>query len=64
MRALIPRPYVAAGVGLLVAGAVLLALGAEVASLFVGGLGAIVLVGVAFYVVGRSEDVERERERE
>jgi hypothetical protein len=60
---LVPRPWAVAAAGLLVAGIVLLILGADVAALFVGGLGAVLAVALAFYAVGRSEDVERERER-
>jgi membrane-bound ClpP family serine protease len=61
---LVPRPWAAVAVGLLVAGIVLLVLGADVAAFFVGGLGAVLVVALAFYAVGRSEDVEREREAE
>jgi hypothetical protein len=59
---LVPRPWAAVAAGLVVAGVVLLVIGADVAALFVGGLGAVLLVALAFYAVGRSEDVERERE--
>jgi uncharacterized membrane protein YccC len=59
---LVPRPWAAVAAGLLVAGVILLVLGEEVAALFVGGLGALLAVALAFYAVGRSEDVERERE--
>lgn len=61
MLRLVPRPLVAVGTGLLLAGIVLLVLGADVAALAVGGLGAILLAAAVFYTVGRSEDVERER---
>ena len=61
MLSLLPRPLTAIGLGLLVAGIVLLALGEEVGAFGVGGLGAVLLVGALFYAVGRSEDVERER---
>jgi hypothetical protein len=61
MLRLVPRPLVTVGIGLVVAGFVLLAAGAEVGALAVGGLGAVLLAGAVFYAVGRSEDVERER---
>ena len=48
--------------GLVAAGIGLLLLGEDVAALAVGGLGAVILVALAFYAVGRSEDVGRERE--
>ena len=61
MLAHVPTPpAVLAGV-LLVAAIPLLALGLEVVALVVGGLGGILAIGVAFYTVGRSEDVDRER---
>ena len=64
MRDLVPRPWLVAGVVLLVAGVVLAAVGdhkVDVAGFAVGGAGAIVLVGLAFYAVGRSEDRDREQ---
>jgi hypothetical protein len=65
MARLVPRPWLIIGVALLVAG---IAIGAiadgkgDVAGFGVGGAGLILLVGLAFYAVGRSEDLERERE--
>ncbi|HEX8119932.1 MAG TPA: hypothetical protein VF549_01585 [Solirubrobacteraceae bacterium] len=64
MRDLVPRPWLVAGLVLLVAGIVLAAVGdhkLDVAGFGVGGAGAIVLVGLAFYAVGRSEDRDREQ---
>jgi hypothetical protein len=64
---LVPRPWLIVGAVLLVAGILLAAIGdgkADVAGFGVGGAGAILLLGAAFYAVGRSEDLERERERE
>jgi hypothetical protein len=60
--ALVPKPWLSIAAGLIAAGIGLGLLGEEVAALAVGGLGAILLVALAFYAVGRSEDVERERE--
>jgi hypothetical protein len=60
--ALVPKPWLSIAAGLIAAGIGLGLLGEEVAALAVGGLGAIILVSLAFYAVGRSEDVERERE--
>ena len=62
MLALVPKPWLSIALGLVAAGIGLLLLGEDVAALAVGGLGAIILVALAFYAVGRSEDVERERE--
>ena len=62
MFQLIPRPPLVFAIGLLVAGAILIALEKDVAAFFVAGLGAILLVALLFYAVGRSEDVERENE--
>ena len=64
MLRLVPRPLAAVAIGLMIAGAVLLALGEEVGALGVGGVGAILAVGAAFYAVGRSEDLDREAERQ
>jgi Flp pilus assembly protein protease CpaA len=64
VRDLVPRPWLVAGLVLLVAGIVLAAVGdhkLDVAGFGVGGAGAIVLVGLAFYAVGRSEDRDREQ---
>ena len=64
MRDLVPRPWLIIGAVLLVAGIVLAAAGdgkADVAGFVVGGAGAILLVSLAFYAVGRSEDRDREQ---
>ena len=64
MADLVPRPWLIAGAVLLVAGIVLAAVGdhkLDVAGFAVGGAGAIVLVALAFYAVGRSEDRDREQ---
>jgi hypothetical protein len=61
---LVPRPWLSAGVALLVAGLVIAAVAdgkGDVAGFAVAGVGAIVLVGLAFYAVGRSEDRDREQ---
>jgi uncharacterized membrane protein YccC len=50
---------------LVVAGIVLAAVGdgtVDVVGFAVGGLGLVLACGLAFYAVGRSEDLERERE--
>ncbi|HEX8086781.1 MAG TPA: hypothetical protein VF529_21015 [Solirubrobacteraceae bacterium] len=59
---LVPRPWLIAGVVLLVAGIVIAAVvdgKGDVVGFSVGGAGAILLVGLAFYAVGRSEDRDR-----
>ena len=66
MLGLVPRPALAAALALLVAGLILFPLtdsatGDTIAFALVG-LGGILLASLAFYVVGRSEDVARERE--
>jgi len=63
-RVLVPRPWLYAGIALVVAGVAvgLLADGkGDVIGFGVGGAGAILLVGLAFYAVGRSEDRDREQ---
>ena len=67
MLSLVPRWALAVALALFVAGVVLFPLtdtatGDTIAFALVG-LGGILLASLAFYVVGRSEDVERERER-
>lgn len=64
MRDLVPRPWIAAGLVLLVAGVVIAIVAdgkGDVVGFGVGGAGAVLLVGLAFYAVGRSEDRDRER---
>jgi O-antigen/teichoic acid export membrane protein len=61
---LVPRPWLLAGVVLLVAGIVVAAVAdgkGDVVGFGVGGAGAVILVALAFYAVGRSEDRDRER---
>ena len=61
---LVPRPWIAVGVALLVAGVVIAAVAdgkGDVVGFGVGGAGAVVLVALAFYAVGRSEDRDREQ---
>ena len=61
---LVPRPWLIVGVVLLVAGVVIAAIAdgkGDVVGFGVGGAGAVLLVGLAFYAVGRSEDRDRER---
>lgn len=64
MAGLVPRAWVIAGVALLVVG-VLIAVFADgkgdVVGFGVGGAGAVLLVALAFYAVGRSEDRDREQ---
>jgi hypothetical protein len=64
VRELVPRPWLIAGVVLLVAGIVVAIVAdgkGDVVGFAVGGAGGILLVGLAFYVVGRSEDRDREQ---
>jgi hypothetical protein len=66
MRGLVPMPWVLATAALIVVGIVLLAAtGADGTVGVIGfgllGLGAVVGTALAFYAVGRSEDIERER---
>ena len=66
MSELVPRPWLIAAAVLLVAG-VIVGVAADgkgdVVGFGVAGVGAILLVGLAFYAVGRSEDREREQRR-
>jgi drug/metabolite transporter (DMT)-like permease len=64
MLDLVPRPWLIAGVVLLVAGVVVSVAAdgkGDVVGFGVAGAGAILLVGLAFYAVGRSEDRDREQ---
>ena len=64
MARLVPRPWLVAGVVLLVAGIVVAAVAdgkGNAVGFGIGGAGAILLVGLAFYAVGRSEDRDREQ---
>ena len=64
MAGLVPRPWIAATVVLIVVGIVLLATTdgtAEVIGFACLGLGAVVATALAFYAVGRSEDEARRR---
>ncbi len=64
MLDLVPRPWLILGVLLLAAGVVIGAVAdgkGDVVGFAVGGAGAVLLVGLAFYAVGRSEDRDRER---
>ena len=64
MAGLVPRPWVVVGVVLLVAGVVIAAIAdgkGDVVGFGVGGAGVVLLVGLAFYAVGRSEDRDREQ---
>lgn len=67
MLQLIPRPALGVALALFVAGLILFPLtdtptGDTIAFALLG-LGGILLCALAFYVVGRSEDVERERSK-
>jgi hypothetical protein len=57
----VPRGWTAVGLGLIFASIVLLALEENVGAFATLGLGAIVLVGSAFFAVGHSEDVDRQK---
>jgi uncharacterized membrane protein YccC len=68
MLALVNKPAAAAAIVMIVAGGVLSAVGdppdaAGLAGFLLLGLGGILAVALAFYAVGRSEDLEREREQ-
>jgi hypothetical protein len=68
MLKLVPRWALAGALALLVAGLILFPLtdtttGDTIAFALVG-LGGILLASLAFYAVGRSEDLEREREQQ
>lgn len=64
---MVVRRFVTAGVVLLVAGAVVLALAdtttAEAVAMALLGVGGVLVVSAAFYSIGRSEDEERARRR-
>ena len=57
----VPRVPAAVAVVLVLAGVAFGLAGEPAAALIAGGLGGIFAAGVAFYAVGRSEDVDRER---
>ena len=57
----VPRKTTAAAFALIAVGIVLGILGEDLLSLVVGGLGGVLVTTAAFYTVGRSEDVGRER---
>jgi hypothetical protein len=59
--AFVPRAPLAVSVVLLVAGVVLVAVDATVPGFVALALGAVAVVSLAFYAVGRSEDADRER---
>ena len=64
MASLVPRPWIFATIALVVAGVVLLATQdgtPEVVGFALLGLGLVLATALAFYAVGRSEDVARER---
>lgn len=64
MGGLVPRPWLIAAAVAIVAGIVLLVVAdgtLEVIGFGLLGLGAVVGTALAFYAVGRSEDVARER---
>ena len=64
MRDLVPRPWLIAGAVLLVVGLAIAIVAdgkGDVIGFGVGGAGAVLLVGLAFYAVGRSEDRDREQ---
>lgn len=64
---MVVRRFLTAGVALLVAGAVVLALAdtttAEAVAMALLGVGGVLVVSAAFYSIGRSEDEERARRR-
>ena len=64
MRGLVPRSWLYATAALVVAGIVLLATTdgtPEIIGFALLGLGTVVATALAFYAVGRSEDVARDR---
>ncbi|HEV2812670.1 MAG TPA: hypothetical protein VGW10_05395 [Solirubrobacteraceae bacterium] len=64
MTDLVPRPWLIAGAVLLVIGVAIAVIAdgkGDVVGFGVGGAGAVLLVGLAFYAVGRSEDRDREQ---
>jgi membrane protease YdiL (CAAX protease family) len=61
MLKLVPRGWAAVASGLIFASIVLLALEENVGAFATFGLGAVILVGLAFFAVGRSEDLDRQK---
>jgi hypothetical protein len=61
MLKLVPRRWAAVAAGLIVASIVLLALEQNVGAFATFGLGAVILVALAFFAVGHSEDVDRQK---
>jgi hypothetical protein len=61
MARLVPHRWTAVGIGLIIASIVLLALESNIGAFITLGLGAILLVGAAFFAVGRSEEVHRRK---
>ena len=55
----VPHGWAAVGTALILASIVLLALEQNVGAFATLGLGAIILVALAFFAVGRSEDLHR-----
>jgi uncharacterized membrane protein YccC len=66
VKRLVPRWAAILAAALVLAGIVLGGVGdgaVDVAGFAAGGLGLVVGIAVAFYAVGRSEDLDRERRR-
>jgi hypothetical protein len=64
---LVPRAWTALALALIALGVTLGIVGSgtvDVIAFGVGGLGGVLGAGIIFYVIGRSEDVERDRERQ
>jgi membrane-bound ClpP family serine protease len=61
MLKLVPRGWAAVATALILASIVLLALEQNLGAFATFGLGMVLLVGLAFFAVGRSEDIDREK---